>query len=186
MLATLITLLFTRKGSIGSLIVEATLSENHEASSKVTLFPIENGFEISDHIINEPQRVTIEGFISDTPLDGFNGNNAQNAFDTLYEMRDNKELISVITGFKVYENMAITNISVPRDTSTGKAIRFSVELVEVVKVGSSSLDIFGLNLATVRSIADQASSPMNLGRSVLRTALPSEGRQSIDIARGIL
>ena len=47
-----------RKTRIGTLTIEATLSENHEATCTVTDQPIETGSRISDHIILDPSNDT--------------------------------------------------------------------------------------------------------------------------------
>jgi len=153
-----------RKTVIGTLVIEATLSEQHEATCTVTDQPIENGSRISDHIILDPEKVTIEGFVSDTPLSSTTGFNAQATFDQLYTLREARTLLTVVTGYKVYTDMAITRISVPRDTTTGQAIRFTVELKKVNRVGSLTIQLFEDVLSQVQGAVDQASSRLNLGR----------------------
>ena len=51
----------------GSSIVtfDTTISEDHKFTSRVTFFPIESGTIVSDHIINQPDVVTISGFVTD-------------------------------------------------------------------------------------------------------------------------
>ena len=55
-------------GKIGALILDATLSHSHTYTNSVTQFPVENGFNISDHVRHEPDKLTMEGMITDTPL----------------------------------------------------------------------------------------------------------------------
>lgn len=153
-----------RKTSIGTLVIEATLSENHEATCTVTDQPIETGARISDHIILDPERVTIQGFVSDTPLSSSSGFNSQATFDELYAIREARQLVTAVTGYKVYTDMAITRISVPRDQTTGQAIRFTVELKKVNRVGSLTIQLFEDVLSEVNGVVDQASSRLNLGR----------------------
>lgn len=51
------------------------------------------------------------------------------------------KLLTVVTGLRVYKNMAINSLRVPRDISTGQALRFTCMLVEVKKVKTESVDI---------------------------------------------
>lgn len=50
------------------LVLDASLSENHNSTCKVTRNPIEDGSNISDHVIIDPISLSIEGIISDSPL----------------------------------------------------------------------------------------------------------------------
>lgn len=155
-----------RKTIIGTLVIEATISENHEATCTVTDQPIETGARISDHIILDPERVTIEGFVSDTPINATTGFNSQATFDQLYALRAARELLVVVTGYKVYTDMAITRISVPRTSRTGQAINFTVELKKINRVGSLTIQLFEDVLSEIDGVVDQASSRLNLGRFV--------------------
>lgn len=177
-----------RKGKIGNLEIEATLSENHDMSSTVTKYTIENGANISDHIVNEPETITIEGFVSNSPVaPGLGGgltNRAQETFDTLYELRNAKEVITVVTEYRVYTDMAITNISIPRDSSTGQAIRFSVSLMRVYKAGGESQSLSSVGFPT--SIADGlASAQKILGKVTSSSAPLSAVSKATSVVKGL-
>lgn len=49
--------------------VDATIREGHEFVSQATKHGIEDGSEISDHIIKQPRTLTMTGIISDDPID---------------------------------------------------------------------------------------------------------------------
>lgn len=49
--------------------VDATVNEGHGLSSQATKHGIEDGSEISDHIIKQPRTLTMTGVISDDPID---------------------------------------------------------------------------------------------------------------------
>ena len=174
-----------RKTQIGALKIEATLSENHSASSNITKYTVENASNISDHIVNEPETITIEGFISNTPVQGGPGNYAQEAFDALYEIRDEKELVSVITNYRVYNDMAIQNINIPRTQGTGQAIRFSVELVKVNKAGSTQGLLTGILPTGLQGLARQAGPLANLGRGLSLPAQPAAISGAANVIRSI-
>jgi len=53
---------------IGGIEVDATISENHRFNSLVTANPIEDGSIISDHIVNLPVVLDMEGRFTDTPF----------------------------------------------------------------------------------------------------------------------
>jgi hypothetical protein len=55
-------------GMAHELFFDVISLENHDLVSTVTEHPVETGSNISDHTLPEPQRFTLEGYISDTPI----------------------------------------------------------------------------------------------------------------------
>ncbi len=53
---------------VGGVEIDATISENHRYNSLVTQNPIEDGSIISDHIVNLPVILDMEGRLTDTPF----------------------------------------------------------------------------------------------------------------------
>jgi hypothetical protein len=65
-----------------------------------------------------------------------------NVFNSLMTIRETGELVDVVTPLKYYENMAIANISAPRENATGgSAIVFTIEFrgIRVVTTDTVSL-----------------------------------------------
>lgn len=58
----------TKAGITASIFLDATVKEGFSAPSELTQHPIEDGSDIADHIIIRPQKLTIEGVISETPF----------------------------------------------------------------------------------------------------------------------
>jgi len=78
-------------GSGGQVILDASVSENHVASAQVTQHQVETGPDVTDHIRPMPQKLTIEGVISNTPISavpaGTSGMRGVTAIpDTLYSV----------------------------------------------------------------------------------------------------
>jgi len=136
-----------KKGKVGSVELDVTMREDHRYSSRVTNYPVEDGSSLSDHIINEPPVVTLEGIVTDTPLAILTFfNRSVDAFNRLIEIHENRELVTVVTGIKVYQNMAITVLDIPRDLTTGQSLRFTIELQNVLLDTSVRLQINEENL----------------------------------------
>jgi hypothetical protein len=57
-------------GGVGQLILDVAINENHGVQAEVTTHQVEVGSDITDHIRPMPQRFSIEGMISNTPLGG--------------------------------------------------------------------------------------------------------------------
>ena len=58
----------TTKASIGSLELDASVTETHSAEVDVTDHPIESGANISDHVRPRAEVLTIEGLVTNSPL----------------------------------------------------------------------------------------------------------------------
>lgn len=132
---------FKREGNDDFAIqFDAIIDENHERDSQITSFPIEDGAEASDHIIINPERISITGFITNTPAiilgAGASSDNVQNAVDVLEDLWQSKELMTVVSDLKVYSDMAIESLSFPRDQRTGQALEFRVSLKKINKVST--------------------------------------------------
>jgi len=57
-----------KKAQVGTMQLDASVSEEHTRESKITQHPIEDGSNISDHVTLTPKRVRIQGVISDSPI----------------------------------------------------------------------------------------------------------------------
>lgn len=140
-----LSLLFGKKyarTAVAGVVLDAVLTEDHAYNSRVTNYPIESGLIISDHIINEPDTLQITGVVSDTPLNFLAPfNNSINAFNTLVEIHNRRERITVVTGIKVYTDMVITSLQVPRNVQSGQSLTFVIDLQKVILDSSVRLTL---------------------------------------------
>ena len=131
-----LSLLFGKKyaqSNVGGIFLDATISEEHIYNSRVTNYPVEDGRIISDHVINEPETLQITGIVSDTPLSILAPfNRSVDAFNRLVRLHTNRERITVVTGIKVYTNMIMTALQVPRNMQTGQSLTFIIDLQKVI------------------------------------------------------
>ena len=174
---------------IDTLTLDASLSESHKLTAKTTSFPIEDGSLISDHILNDPKTLTIEGFITDTPLTYLtglrdalsnisgSGSPSKTAFKTLTDLYEKKSKIEVTTGLQVYKNMVIESLDFPRDAKTGKALRFNIGLKQITLTSFTTTAISADKLGDVNGSQDQATPQQNVGKQ--QTVAPSDSEASI-------
>ena len=177
-----------RQGRIGAIALDATISETHSATSQVTTQPVEEGANISDHIINDPLEVEITGFITNSPVLTSSTNfrdAAQAAFDELFFIREQKQLVVVVTYYKVYDNMAITSINIPRTLRVGQAINFTIRMRSVNKVGRSALDLLAGDLTSLTGPAREARERLNLGRANVRNVSDRAANQARNVISNI-
>lgn len=136
-------------GEFGNIEFDAVLAENHNWSADATSNPVETGSPITDHVIEQSDKLVLMGFVSDASLtlsSNFTQFNVlkpktQVAFDALYEAIKSKQTVSVYTKFKIYQDMIITKVDIPRIYEHGQAIEFGVELINIRKVSTQLVDI---------------------------------------------
>lgn len=132
---------------------DTMVSEEHRFSSRVTYFPIEGRQEgqstVSDHIINQPDIVVLSGLITDTPLNIFaQFDRSVSAFNSLVQLHERRQIVDIVTGIRIYRNMAITSLDVPRNIKTGQTLTFNIEFQRIifddnVQLTSSQGNVFG-------------------------------------------
>jgi hypothetical protein len=137
---------------LGSFQADMTISEGHEFTAEATEFPVEDRKTATDSIIKAPKSLTLVGFVTETPaapLSFFN-RKMTDIFKTLEELYDKSEPITVTTAYKVYDNMIITRILLPREQPA--SMEFTVELQHATILSPVSIAI--PNLAdSVKDIA---------------------------------
>lgn len=138
----------TKRAQLADIELDASLSEVHSASVEVTDHPVESGASISDHARALPEQLTIEGLVTNNPLWGptqpateaFQKGRPVRAsapsrsgaiYRKLLALKDAGTAIDVKTGLREYTDMVITSLNVPRDASTGDALRFSITLKQI-------------------------------------------------------
>src|SRR5690606_1988974 len=81
--------------------------------------------------------VTLEGIVSDTPigtlaaLRGEDVRPSDDAFARLLAIRDAREPVTIETSLRVFENMVLQSLSVPRSAQTGDALRFRATFQQI-------------------------------------------------------
>lgn len=59
--------------SITPLLLDATVKENFTSTAEATQHPVEDGADVTDHVIIRPNGLTISGIITETPFEGLAG-----------------------------------------------------------------------------------------------------------------
>jgi len=138
---------------------DVVTSETHQMASEATQYEIEDGSDISDHVINRGKLLTIEGEITDDPitildtgifertianvtpsilrsklsfgLGGDKGKPSKEVFDQFEKIYDNKIPLTIITGLKKYDNMIMENLSIPRTSKTVRSLKFTATFRQI-------------------------------------------------------
>lgn len=199
----LATLIYRKEpGKIGELELDLTISENHEFNTKVTDYPIEKGGNVSDHIINDPVRLSVVGFVTNTPIKVFGreesfrefglkfiANRVQESFTLLTDMREVKEPFTVVTGLKVYRNMFFKSLIFPRNRGTGDTLRFTALLKRLRKAATKKIERQNLDPGTTvakENTKDLAAEKIDRGTQTTTTATTEKDPELISIIDGLI
>jgi hypothetical protein len=131
---------------VGSLKVDIVKSFEYTYDQDVTEHPVETGFEIADHIVNKPLKLTMTVGIASSPVTWFwkNGYGAKkfaNGLQLLEEIRDKKEPVTIVRPEKKYDNMVMTSCRVSKQDSTKSIIYADLAFIQIVKVTTQTTAI---------------------------------------------
>lgn len=131
--------------------MDLALTEGHTFPGEVTKYPVEAGADMSDHIRDLPEVITLECIVSDSPsgeiasdptrqlgevpASGLLDPNAPlpsaDALEHLREAKRRRRPVSVETSLGVFESMAIVDLEVPKDAGKTHGLFFTVRLERI-------------------------------------------------------
>lgn len=131
---------------VGSLKVDIVKSFEYTYDQDVTEHPVETGFEIADHIVNKPLKLTMTVGIASSPVtwfwkNGFGAKKFANGLQLLEEIRDKKEPVTIVRPEKKYDNMVMTSCRVSKQDSTKSIIYADLAFIQIVKVTTQTTAI---------------------------------------------
>ena len=172
--------------SVGVVFFDLLLNESHNFSNTVTTYNVESGGIISDNIKNELESPTVSGLISNFSIrenvidpegvisqqtglsDLTRIDRAQIAFEKIHAMWKLRTFVSVLTFYKLYTSVVITNISINNDADSGQGLvaNFSFQEIKVVKL--KTLDVSAsVNLKDMKGSQNKQSAlNLDLGKQV--------------------
>jgi hypothetical protein len=163
--------IFGRKNqkSIGGIQIDAFVEEGHERSAQVTRYPIEDGSNISDHVIHDPDRLSINGVVGPSSIYSKNiqqetsTNRVLDCYLKLEELTQKGEPVTVVTGLKVYDSMIIESFSVQRNAQNGGSLDFTMSLSRIKTVKSQTVSMS--NLGGTDKTKKQSKSNVSIGKT---------------------
>lgn len=140
---------------IGAVLLDCLLTEEITYESQVTLYPVETGVEISDHITQGSKRIRISGVVSTADVSGGFGfsslfgpvvdNSAKliDVVEAIEKMHEDRQIVSVFTAQLAYDDMAFTNLNISRsaDGYGGNWASIKAELIKIRKVSLKTADV---------------------------------------------
>lgn len=127
----------------GSIVLDASITERHGFAVEVTKHPVESGASPVDHAREQPDKLQIEGLVTNTALDSATraarggetkprqAGYAQEQLARLLELKSSRRAVTVETAARTYKDMVLTAIDLPIDSRTGDAYRFTLQFEQV-------------------------------------------------------
>ncbi len=100
--------------------------------------PVEDGRKVTDHAVARQAKLVLTGWVSD-----FNGGDRPaQAWEAIRRRHKGVKPVAVVTEWGFYPEMLIVRAEAPQ---TGRGMRFTLELEEVIRVGVIDTDLPGQN-----------------------------------------
>jgi len=135
----------TTTQSINEIRFHAVMVEEHSAQTQITKFPVQNGFEISNHAIKKNRKVTIEGIFTNTLLKDtdqikYSENDSKTMFEVLESLVQASAICEVITNLGIYTPVVFTTFKTKQEAGMVDAMRFTIsgEEIQVSEVTSKT------------------------------------------------
>lgn len=138
-------LVFGRKRSIGGIIPDVVISEEHTDELQITEYPVDAGANVADHAFKKPSLIhaTFAWSDSSTALnsvinnamkgDFFKGiTTTRDVYQALLKMQSERQIFSLSTGKRKYEHVLIESLRVTTANHTENALVVDAVFREVV------------------------------------------------------
>lgn len=126
-----------KETSTTTLRFHAVIFEEHEASNEITQFPVQSGFNISNHAIRHNRKVSVSGIVSNHLIIGaeefhrYGGNNSRIMFSALQELILNATPCEVNTNLGDYSPVIWNRIKTKQQAGETDILRFTLYGQEV-------------------------------------------------------
>lgn len=192
---------FEKDGGTIDIDFHAVISEAHDASGTMTKFPVQTGFEISNHSIRRNRKILIEAMVSNTPIVGykrpggvrhevFSTNMPRARFEELQNLVLNSIPCTVFSNLGEYKPVVFTNFQTKQQQGLTDAIIFTIAGEEVQersnlnKAGVTALSFEDLSQANTDNVMDEMEKqniPVDRTASIQRTTTPATSSWSIPV-----
>ena len=125
-----------RPVSIWGIEFDALVEEEKTLTATIPTYPVEEGYTVSDTIINEPLAIRLTLYVSNTPVTwlyrhGSSKSRVRSICDEIEEKWQSKELTKIVTTNAIYTNMGITSIAIKHTKETGYAREIAITAQKV-------------------------------------------------------
>lgn len=132
--------------SIEGIEFDALVSENKSYTATIPTYPVEEGFPVSDTIINDPITVSMSLFLTPTPVTWMFKHQIGHArvelvCKQLEELYLSKKLVKIVTCDTIYESMGITSLEIQKTSEQGYSRQVNITAQKVRVTSKETTDI---------------------------------------------
>lgn len=136
--------------SIGVLPLDALISERTSLNSRATEYPVEDGPPVTDHVVQESELLTVEGWVTAAEVSLLGGVNALaarvaghggggrskliGAKEALRKIHADRLPVTVVTGLDVYVGFVMERCDIDRNNEDGERFSISADFRKIRKV----------------------------------------------------
>lgn len=158
---------------IGTITLDATITEVHNIESQITSNAVEDGTTVDDNVLILPTRYEVTGEITDTPLIDFGGlvgiqERRIEAFEQFRDFVRNATILTVVSHYTVYTDMIMTSFNPAKSPGQGRKLSFSAQFQQIKKATAVDVTLTPDKIQAAQRLIAQ--SRARLGRKPKKTA----------------
>ena len=169
--------------SVAGIEFDALIEEQKTLSATIPVYPVEDGFPVSDTIILEPVSVSMTLYVSNTPVTwlyrhGTSNSRVNNICNRMEELWLSRQLVKIVTTDTVYTNMGLTSISIKHSKEIGYAREISLTAQNIRVTSRKTASIPSYILKAGETMANAGTASTSTTSSSAGTASGSTGGSS--------
>lgn len=137
----------TKDGAVQVIRFHTVISEGHDAKNVITSYPVQDGFNISQHSVRQNRKVAIEGIFTNSLLEGSGmveysrTNNSKEMFKVLQSLVQSSTVCKVVTNLGVYHPVVFVAFQTTQKEGMVDSMQFSIsgEEVQIASVVAATL-----------------------------------------------
>lgn len=163
--------------SVWGIEFDALIDETKSMTSTIPEYPVEEGFSVSDTIINDPVQFSATLYLTNTPVTwlkrhGSSNDRVKRICKNIEKKWFEKKLTKIVTSDTVYTNMGITSISIKKSTDIGYAreIAITAKKVRITKRKTVNIPKYVLKSGKSMAKAGKASTSKSSSKSASKSS----------------
>ena len=171
--------------SVWGIEFDALIDETKSMTSTIPEYPVEEGFSVSDTIINDPIQFSATLYLTNTPVTflyrhGSSNDRVRLICNDIEKKWFEKKLTKIVTSDAVYTNMGLTSISIKKSADIGYAreISISAKKVRVTKRKTVNIPTYVLKAGESMANAGKASTSKSSSKSSSSSSSSSNSSSS--------
>lgn len=130
--------------NIGGIECDALIHHELAMEAEIPDYPVEEGYSVQDTMILKPRTLSLTVVVTNTPItfhSHASPGRVQEVAARFQELYQSRQLITVISAKGSFQNMGITSLSLPYDTSTKTSLEIPITLKEVLTTTAQTVTI---------------------------------------------